>query len=738
MNGTKRTPNGIPTEILAPAGSLESLYAAICAGADAVYMGGNKFGARAYAENPEETKLLEAIDYVHLHGKKIYLTVNTLLKNKEVEQELYDYLTPYYQRGLDAVIVQDFGVFSFIKKHFPDLDLHASTQMAITGVYGAKLLKDTGASRIVTARELSLEEIKQIHDAVDIEIESFVHGAMCYSYSGQCLFSSMLGGRSGNRGRCAGPCRQPYDVYKDGRKWNNADSQYVLSLRDMNTLSILPQIIEAGVYSLKIEGRMKSAEYAAGTVELYRKYVDLYHSFSSKEDALANYRVEKQDMDKLAGLYSRSGSCTGYYLQHNSKNMVSVKKPAYQTESESYVKELKEKYVEQTKKYHCHASLELQKNQNSMLKIYDSNGNEIIQTGEVIEPAMNRPTSEEDVKKQISKTGATAFIFDSIQIQMDTDVFVPVKQLNELRRTALERFQNLLLDKHYRPMPLKQQTRTITQCTNREPFIHCYITKKEQFEVVITQPEVQKISISTDNMTIDEVFECCRICIECKKEPLIAMPYIFRKQAISQFESVIEKMKQEFQDGDIRFLVRTVDEIGFLSEHQITGFQTDYLVYAFNYYGADVLKDFGAGVITYPYELNEKELRNFVLDQSECIVYGNIPLMITANCINQTIKKCDKTASVYYLKDRLQKQFPVTNICNYCYNIIYNNQPLSLFGVEAKLKQINPAYLRFSFTLEDATETKEILKRGISACCKHQPVQETEAFTRGHFKRGVI
>ena len=258
----------IKTEILSPAGSIQALYAGIRAGADAVYIGGNKFGARAYAENPEEALLLEAIDYVHLHDKKIYLTVNTLLKNQEVEYQLYDYLAKYYEYGLDAVIVQDFGVFRFIRENFPKLDIHASTQMMITGPEGAALLKEMGATRIVTAREISLKEIEEIHTNVDIEIESFIHGAMCYSYSGQCLFSSILGGRSGNRGKCAGPCRQPYAVYENGRLRNDEDSRYVLSLRDMNTLTILPRIIHAGVYSLKIEGRMKSPEYAAGTVEL--------------------------------------------------------------------------------------------------------------------------------------------------------------------------------------------------------------------------------------------------------------------------------------------------------------------------------------------------------------------------------------------------------------------------------------------------------------------------------------
>lgn len=275
-------------EILAPAGSLESMKAAVAAGADAVYIGGSRFGARAYADNPEEDRLLEAIDYAHLHGCRLYMTVNTLMKETELA-DLYAFLEPYYMRGVDAVIVQDMGAFALIRERFPDLPVHASTQMTITGVYGARLLKELGAERVVTARELSLEEIAGIHREVDVEIESFVHGALCYCYSGQCLFSSLIGGRSGNRGRCAQTCRLPYDVKRDGKTLNGKDSRYVLSLKDLCTLDLIPDMIEAGIYSMKIEGRMKSPRYTAGVVEIYRRYTNLY-----LERGRAGYRVEER------------------------------------------------------------------------------------------------------------------------------------------------------------------------------------------------------------------------------------------------------------------------------------------------------------------------------------------------------------------------------------------------------------------------------------------------------------
>ena len=255
-------------ELLAPAGSLEILKGVIESGADAVYVGGSMFGARAYANNFTEEELLEAIDFAHLRGVKVYLTVNTLIKNSEFSK-LYDYLLPYYKRGLDAVIVQDLGVVKAIHEYFPSMEIHTSTQMTVTGADGVRFLSQFGVTRVVMAREVSLAEMKRIHEETGMELEAFVHGALCYSYSGQCLFSSILGGRSGNRGRCAQPCRLPYTV--EGKK-----DEYILSLKDMCGIKALDKLHDAGVYSLKIEGRMKTALYVATVARTYRKAIDDY------------------------------------------------------------------------------------------------------------------------------------------------------------------------------------------------------------------------------------------------------------------------------------------------------------------------------------------------------------------------------------------------------------------------------------------------------------------------------
>ena len=261
-------------EVLAPAGNIEIFKSVIDAGADAVYFGGKHFSARAFANNFDYKESEEALNYAHLHGKKAYLTLNTLIKNKEFNDDLYDYISFYYENGLDGIIVQDIGLIQFIRDEFPDLNVHGSTQLAICNSYGVKLLEKLGVTRIVPARELSLEEIRNIHDETGMELEVFVHGALCYCYSGDCLMSSLIGKRSGNRGRCAQPCRLPYEVYLDNKPLKTKGN-YILSLKDLCGINDLPGIYRSGVSSLKIEGRMKQKQYATNVVYLYRKYVDI-------------------------------------------------------------------------------------------------------------------------------------------------------------------------------------------------------------------------------------------------------------------------------------------------------------------------------------------------------------------------------------------------------------------------------------------------------------------------------
>ena len=324
-------------ELLAPAGSYECMRAAINAGADAVYMGGSRFGARAYAENPEQDALLQAIDWVHVRGKKLYLTINTLLKEEELEKELEAFLLPLYCQGLDAVIVQDVGVIRFLTERFPQLPIHLSTQMtlntadAVRSVLSlAGLYKEANITRFVPSRELSLEEIRTLRAECDLEIETFIHGALCYSYSGQCLMSSLIGGRSGNRGRCAQPCRLPYQYQQTGKSQENEKAKYFISPKDICTLDILPDLMEAGIDSFKIEGRMKGTGYVSGVAEGYRRCIDLYESLGS--EGYQKYLCEHPGYvdaikERFMDLYNRGSFSHGFYDCAGGKNMMADERP---------------------------------------------------------------------------------------------------------------------------------------------------------------------------------------------------------------------------------------------------------------------------------------------------------------------------------------------------------------------------------------------------------------------------
>ena len=309
-------------ELLAPAGSYEAFQGAVDAGADAVYLGGEQFSARAAAQNFTTKEILRALDYAHGRGRKIYMTVNTLFKEREM-WEVIPYLTPFVAAGLDGVIVQDFGLLRLLKEHFPQVKLHASTQMMVTGIYGARLLKTYGVERVVPARELTLQEIAAIRREAEIEVEAFIHGAMCYCYSGNCLFSGIVGGRSGNRGRCAQACRLPYRV-------GHGEEIYPLSLKDMNTIEHLPALIAAGIDSFKIEGRMKRPEYASGVTAVYRKYIDRYYAHPVSE-----LPIEDKDKKRLQALYLRTSVSNGYLYRHNGAEMVTLEDPGYMKECKS-------------------------------------------------------------------------------------------------------------------------------------------------------------------------------------------------------------------------------------------------------------------------------------------------------------------------------------------------------------------------------------------------------------------
>lgn len=741
-------------ELLAPAGSYEALQAALIAGADAVYIGGSRFGARAYADNLDEKKLCRAIDEVHLCGKKIYLTVNTLLKQQELEKELYDYLKPYYMCGLDAVIVQDYGVLRCIRKWFPDLPVHCSTQMTITGPLGAKLLEEQGVTRIVTARELSLQEIHKIHQVTNLEIESFVHGALCYCYSGQCLFSSMIGGRSGNRGRCAQPCRLPYQVSDKGRMLNGKQNAFALSPKDMCTIELLPEILASGVTSLKIEGRMKKPEYTAGVVGIYRKYLDL-----CLEDAKA-YRVEEKDLKALAAIYNRDGFNKGYYQIRNGRSMMAFrnKKNDGQKQSirESQVRE--GIYGEIRKRY---GDRKLQEKIKGTFTIYsESSAILVLHAGEAtvtvekegVQTAKNQPLSVKRMEQQLRKTGDSPFVFESLEVYAGDDVFVPMQFLNEIRREGLKELEQQMLSKFRRtcvdsPETLWERKTEPKQQTNQESdgksarccIINVSVETREQLTALLKLDEISGYYLGYE-MFEPKLFdrqapEFIRQLRRMGKQVYLALPYVTRDGELSYVEPCLKQLIQEGLSG---FLVRNLESFAMLKMHGLQSYVVlDQNLYTMNQQAQRFWGEQGAAKDTASLELNEKELRQRHNHRSEMIIYGYIPMMISAQCLKKNLDSCTKQHELLTVKDRYNKNFTVQCYCNSCYNIIYNSVPVVLLKEALAVKALGMDSLRLAFTIEDAQTTKETAQTYISRFVYNRPADFGGDYTKGHFKRGV-
>lgn len=724
-------------EILAPAGSWESMAAAINAGADAVYMGGSRFGARAYAENPEEDRFLEAIDYAHLHGCQLYMTVNTLVKEKELE-ELGEFLVPYYRRGLDAVIVQDMGVFAYIRRRFPDLPVHASTQMTVTGYHGAKILKELGASRVVTARELSLDEIARIRDEVEIEIESFVHGALCYCYSGQCLLSSLIGGRSGNRGRCAQPCRLPYEVKQDGVFAGKQDERYVMSLKDLCTLDILPDIIEAGVFSLKIEGRMKSPRYTAGVVSIYRKYVDRYLNQGRK-----GYQVEKADRKMLLELFDRGGFTDGYYRQHNGRDMIALKeKPAFREGNQGLFERLDADYVEKKAQKPIFGKVILTEGEPARLELEADGGGGRIQTvvtGELVQTAQKQPLTKEKLLTQMGKTGNTPFTFAELDAELTGACFLPVQALNELRRSGLSQLTEALLAPYRRELEIiasKSAAAVIITDGEEEMRLHVSLEDAAAFETAVRHPDVASVYLDAVGFAAEGWAKAVKTAHDRGKQCALVLPHIFRTEADTYFR----KYRQELLDAEFdEIIIRSMEEVDFLRELEVpVPMVFDSGMYVMNHLAWHEMMRMGASRLTLPLELNSRELEELGCRRGELIGYGYLPAMVSAQCVMRTVSGCKKTPGILRMRDRTGKELPVKNHCRFCYNTIYNPTPLSLLGQERMVERLEPAVLRLQFTIEAPQQVKAV----IDAYADHflhgqdSPVPYAD-FTRGHMKRGV-
>ncbi len=715
-------------EILAPAGNYDTLKAAVLAGADAVYAGGERFGARAYAGNFNREELLSAIDYVHLHGRKLYLTVNTLIKEREFA-DLYEYLFPLYQQGLDAVIVQDLGVMDYVMKQFPGLLIHASTQMTVTNVISAEYLESLGVTRIVPARELSLAEVQEICSHTGLEVECFVHGALCYSYSGQCLLSSMIGGRSGNRGQCAQPCRLSYAA---GRK----KAGDILSLKDLCTIQAVPDLIRSGIHSFKIEGRMKQPEYVAAVTGMYRKYVDIY--LASGEEG---FRVSEQDLRELERAYQRRGYCDGYYFRHNGKEMLSLGRPKQEVRGEwKACGKLQEKIS---------GKLMISSGKHVTLYLrYQDIEIEII--GPIAEPASSRPVTSERLEQQLKKTGSTPFIFEHLEICMEGEVFLPIQAVNELRRRGMEELEERLLQSFRResrdrlPASGEEDTRRHAARCRRDVQPGCMelsalAESTEQLEVFADYPEIARIYVEDALWAYSgNRKEILKLLPELKasgRQVYFAMARIFRKEAEAFYGRHFQELIRYF-DG---VLVRNLESFLYVRKHSaVFPVAADSSIYQWNQQAKEFVRRLSPEFAAAPAELNRWELQELGVRDMELIVYGYLPVMISAGCVKKNTGKCDRKTGFLSMTDRQNKKNIVKNECLYCYNVIYNSAPLMLADQCRQLKELGCRAFRLQFGAEDKKRTREILDLYLAAYIREAEVPLPKGeFTRGHFKRGV-
>lgn len=698
-------------ELLAPAGNLEIFKGVIESGADAVYVGGSMFGARAYANNFTEEELLEAIDFAHLRGVKVYLTVNTLIKNSEFSK-LYDYLLVYYKRGLDAVIVQDIGVVKAIHEYFPSMEIHTSTQMTVTGADGVRFLSQFGVTRVVMAREVSLAEMKCIHEETGMELEAFVHGALCYSYSGQCLFSSILGGRSGNRGRCAQPCRLPYTV--EGKK-----DEYILSLKDMCGIKALDKLHDAGVYSLKIEGRMKQLEYACGVVKYYRSYID------SKKP------VSDADYDRIKALGNRCGFTDRYYFDHNGSDMVTYVKPNFVSNAAEPSPEKRKLSIE--------GELVLREGEPGSLTV--KRGDVTYKASiEPVSAALKAPLDKKAAIDRINKTGDTDFEFSHIKAQIGENVFVPNGALNKLRRDAISGLCDKLLKKYYRndaryadmsrltalPEHVVKSDAAHDEAINDYTTI-CSCMTRAQLDTLISYDCFDVFYLDFDmydrKTLIQQFADDVKCLTKRNKKVYLMLPTIFRADSSDYFVSIAKELDNVSFEG---FVVKNYEEL-YLTENLFTGKKVilDHNMYTFNDVSKSAFFEHGVSGDTVPLELNSREIMHRNNIGSQMIVYGYYPLMTTANCVHKNTKGCDKKQKLIYLKDRYNKSFAVCNNCKECYNTIYNSLPTMLTKNIGKLKEAGIRSFRYSFTIETPKQIKAVMDDKVAE------------YTNGHYKRGV-
>lgn len=680
-------------EILAPCGSYESVEAAVRMGADAVYIGALQFSARAYADNFSEEELEKTVKYCKLHSVKVHLAINTLVKDEELHTAL-EIAKTAYALGVDAFIVQDLGLAKFIRQAMPDAVLHASTQMGVHTPSAANLLYNLGFERVVLAREMSKNEISEIVASCPVETEVFVHGALCMCMSGQCYLSAMLGGRSGNRGKCAQPCRLPFEV-ENG-------TGHDLSLKDNCIINELADICSMGVTSAKIEGRMKRPEYVASAV-------------SSCKESLDNGFAKKENLLRLQAVFSRSGFTDGYYFGKLGKKMFGTRsKEDVVAATDKILSNIRTSYKDEIQTNNVKMHFTALEASPSVLTA-QCNGYSVLVNGETAEYARNKPLSKEKAAEQLKKSGGTSFKIDQIEVNIDEGLTLPLSSINAMRRECLTKLEQLITKPPARQIteikPLAAAPHNPERPLSfRASFRHCRIPdcfKKCEIVYVPLFSDLNDIKA-----LIDKGFN---VALEIPRAL-----FGLEKQA----EAALINAQQ------IGITQAYCNNIGTLALAKNLGLTVHggFALNIFNSYASEFYSEIGAEDIELSIELTASQINKIGSDKKIGVVgYGYLPLMLTRNCPNKNGKGCKSCGGKSVITDRKGIQF--TLMCSNGYTELLNGTPLILSDKQDQFKTID--FMSLRFTHESNSECEEILNNYLN---KKKPSGKC---TNGMYFRGV-
>ena len=686
--------SGKNIEILAPAGSFESVKAAVRSGADAVYFGTKQFNARAKADNFTDEQLSEAVDYCHSHGVKVNITMNTLISDSELPDAL-KVIEHVCESKADVLILQDLGLARLASKAAPDIERHASTQMSVQTLSGVKLLEGLGYNRVVLPREMTRDEIAAITEGCDAETEIFVHGAHCMSVSGQCYMSAMFGSRSGNRGMCAQPCRLPFSA--------PGGTGYDLSLKDLSLIDKLDEIKALGVDSLKIEGRLKRPEYVGAAVSCVRGARD------------GNEAPELKD--KLRAVFSRSGFTAGYFENNRGRDMFGIRKKEDVTAASSDVlKKLALLYDKEQPLIPVDFCLTVAENESVSLSASALGFNCFVTEDYIPEKAINKPMTKESLADRLAKCGGTQFYADKIEIDLDEGLIVPASVINSLRRSALSELENKLISvkpKSFTDINIK----AVKEERNSPLKYHICVSDVSQIPDNLENVENLYLPLNIEENSVEKL----------KNLPVqlgIQLP-----RGIFGMEKAVEKKLMSLKKCGINIAYcSTLDAVA-IAERLGLEIHGGFSLNVFNSVSAEVLEGLGVKSLTLSPELTLNQIADLHTRVKKGIIgYGRLPLMLTRNCPSRNGRPCQECKGRGYLTDRLDKKFPI--LCSWGCSEILNSQPIYMGDRLSEIK--NCDFITFFFT----KEKKELCEAVLDAYRKGRGVKGD--FTRGLYYRGVL